>query len=419
MNDAKIPKMHETNEVTEPPTFSIILPTKNRPEILPFSIGSVLSQSYQNWELILVDNSDDDTTTEVRALIDQYNDSRICYIRTGGLILQDNWEEGYKHVHGEYTLLLRDKDGLVDGTLDFLAKIIDTYSHPEMISWKHTPMHPISGYIKKGEACTIESISIAEILQEIYSFNWSSFMWLAPQVSIIRMSLIKKLCSSAPNRLFYGMTADTVIRYRILLCNPKGFYHIHAPLSVELYPFDSVGHSMGRNTKTEASLQPLGFTFEDLFKYVPIKQFSHFNLKYNELLMYDAKHGGEELMKKLKWDNYYKNNDGKDEFKRNVGRFISTASEISKIYIYIDKYWVLCGKFVKLLNNYPKLIRTGVVFVRATLEPISIQKKISMIALTLLSLFREDKTFLPCYSRHARQHIPIQGNICEMPIFVE
>ena len=414
MNDIKIPDKNETI------TFSIITPTKNRSEVLPLSIGSVLSQHYQNWELILVDNSGDTRTAD---FMRQYNDPRIHYVKTGGLSLQENWEEGYKHAHGEYTLLLRDKDLLIDGALDVLAKMIDRYEHPEIVSWKHTIMHLVSGFIEQKRKCTIESVSTTELLQDIYSFEWLKFDLLAPQTSIMRMSLIKKLHSSPPNKLWYGAMGDVVIRYRTLLCNPKGLYYISVPLSVTLWPFDATGNSIGKNKKTDEYLRLEGLVFEDLFKYVPIKHLSLLNVRYNDLLKYDTECEDGKLREKLNWDNYYRReatsywkvvreygfgSPEEQEFRQNIMRY---HPEFFETYVYPPWYEYVVGRLLK--NHLVHFGRVKDTLIRAVHDPMPLQKRMSMIKLAILQTFRDDKRLIPFYSRHARKHIPIHGHICE------
>lgn len=60
------------------PTVSIVLPTYNRAYILPKAIGSILGQTFTDFELIIVDDGSVDNTKEV---IDAFRDSRIKYVR--------------------------------------------------------------------------------------------------------------------------------------------------------------------------------------------------------------------------------------------------------------------------------------------------------------------------------------------------
>lgn len=89
------------------PFFSIILPTYNRAHFLPKAIESVLKQTLEDWELIIVDDGSTDNTKEVVA---KYNDSRIRYF------FQENQERsaarnnGIDQAQGEYICFLDSDD---------------------------------------------------------------------------------------------------------------------------------------------------------------------------------------------------------------------------------------------------------------------------------------------------------------------
>ena len=57
---------------------SIVLPTYNRGEMLKKTISSIISQTYTNWELIIVDDASNDNTA---GIVKGMDDSRICYVK--------------------------------------------------------------------------------------------------------------------------------------------------------------------------------------------------------------------------------------------------------------------------------------------------------------------------------------------------
>jgi glycosyltransferase involved in cell wall biosynthesis len=63
----------------ERPFFSVIIPAYNRASILPETIESIQKQSFDSWEIIVVDDGSKDNTEEVvRGILSQ--DSRINYV---------------------------------------------------------------------------------------------------------------------------------------------------------------------------------------------------------------------------------------------------------------------------------------------------------------------------------------------------
>jgi glycosyltransferase involved in cell wall biosynthesis len=89
------------------PFFSIILPTHNRAHFLPKAVESVLTQTFEDWELVIVDDGSTDNTKEV---VLAYQDPRIIYI------YQENQERsaarnnGISKARGEYICFLDSDD---------------------------------------------------------------------------------------------------------------------------------------------------------------------------------------------------------------------------------------------------------------------------------------------------------------------
>ena len=93
------------------PKFSVIIPTYNRANYVVEAVESVFQQTYQNSELIVVNDGSTDDTAEV---IRRFGD-RICYVEkaNGGKASAVNL--GLKYATGEYVWILDDDDiGLPD-----------------------------------------------------------------------------------------------------------------------------------------------------------------------------------------------------------------------------------------------------------------------------------------------------------------
>ncbi|PEJ62245.1 glycosyltransferase family 2 protein [Bacillus wiedmannii] len=92
------------------PLVSIIIPTYNRVNYLKISLESALSQSYENIEIIIVDDSTNDGTYHfIQSYLHQY--PRIKYYRNkrniGGAL---NFIKGFQYSTGEYVNFLMDDD---------------------------------------------------------------------------------------------------------------------------------------------------------------------------------------------------------------------------------------------------------------------------------------------------------------------
>ena len=85
--------------------ISIIIPAYNAEKYIAETINSVLSQTYKNWELIIVDDgSTDDTAKIVKAFCDK--DDRIQYFYKENSGVSDTRNYGMEKAKGDYFALL-------------------------------------------------------------------------------------------------------------------------------------------------------------------------------------------------------------------------------------------------------------------------------------------------------------------------
>ena len=105
------------------PKVSVIIPTCNRARFLRLAIESVLNQTFQDFEIIVIDDaSNDDTPTMMETL----SDTRIRYLRQGSKKGQGATRNaGIREARGEYIALLDDDDEWLPTKLQKQVALLD------------------------------------------------------------------------------------------------------------------------------------------------------------------------------------------------------------------------------------------------------------------------------------------------------
>jgi glycosyltransferase involved in cell wall biosynthesis len=109
------------------PKVSVIIPTYNRAHFIAEAIQSVLDQTYQDFEMIVVDDGSTDITKDV---VDSFKDLRIKYIYQENRKLPTARNTGISASTGEYIALLDSDDALLENALEKGVRVLDR--HPEV-----------------------------------------------------------------------------------------------------------------------------------------------------------------------------------------------------------------------------------------------------------------------------------------------
>lgn len=113
----------------ETPLISIIIPTYNRAHLIGETLDSVLAQTYQNWECIVVDDgSTDDTEEVVGAFI--YRDSRFqLHHRPHNILCGGNGARNYgaELAIAKYIIFFDSDDLFINTALENRMKVISKY----------------------------------------------------------------------------------------------------------------------------------------------------------------------------------------------------------------------------------------------------------------------------------------------------
>lgn len=112
------------------PLVSVILPTRNRADLIGRSIRSVLSQSFRDFELIIVDDNSSDNTADV---VRGFHDDRVIYDRlpaNKGAAAARN--RGVELAKGRIIAFQDDDDEWIQGKLEKEVKVFEENTYPDL-----------------------------------------------------------------------------------------------------------------------------------------------------------------------------------------------------------------------------------------------------------------------------------------------
>jgi len=122
------------------PRFSILIPTRDRPVTFRHTLATALSQSGDDFEIVVADNA---SGPAVATIVEEAASSRIRTIRSNEILpMTRNWELGLAQCRGEYVTILGDDDGLLPSTLQCARLLLDA-TQARLLSWTpHTYWWP-------------------------------------------------------------------------------------------------------------------------------------------------------------------------------------------------------------------------------------------------------------------------------------
>ncbi len=105
------------------PKISVCLPAYNRVEYAREAIKSVLSQTYNDYELII---SDDASTENIEGMVSSFNDKRLKYFKQKvNLGFIKNWNFCLDKSRGSYIKILGDDDVLLPDCLEKSVRVLE------------------------------------------------------------------------------------------------------------------------------------------------------------------------------------------------------------------------------------------------------------------------------------------------------
>jgi len=203
----------------EAPLVSVVTPVYNGEKYLDECINSVLTQTYQNWEYIILNNCSTDRTLEIA---EKYaaKDKRICIFNNETLLpIMKNWNRALSHTSSKskYCKIVHADDFLFPECIERMVSISEAYPTIGIVGsyglWGNRVVSdgiPYSTeFIPGRELCRLT------LLDQIFCF-WS------PSSLLIKSDVIRK------REFFYNeayLHADDEASYEILKESDFGFVH--------------------------------------------------------------------------------------------------------------------------------------------------------------------------------------------------
>ena len=106
------------------PKVSVIIPTYNRADLLPRAVKSALSQTYDDYEILIVDDCSTDHTRET---VSAWDDERVRYTRhTENRGQSGALNMGIHNASGQYIAFLDDDDEWVPTKLEKQVAVLES-----------------------------------------------------------------------------------------------------------------------------------------------------------------------------------------------------------------------------------------------------------------------------------------------------
>jgi glycosyltransferase involved in cell wall biosynthesis len=160
-------------DLSKTPRVSICLPSYNHAQFLPAAIDSILRQTYQDFEIIIVDDGSMDGSLQIAEDYALRHPSQILVLthpERRNLGISETVNLAYRHCRGEYWSGLPSDDMLVPDKLERQVAFLDAnpnigwvYSYAKLVD---EVGQPLAGFQNFGEDITRDSHPLRRLIQK-------------------------------------------------------------------------------------------------------------------------------------------------------------------------------------------------------------------------------------------------------------
>ena len=178
--------------MNESPKISICIPTYNRLDFLKLTIELCLKQTFQDFEIVITDNSDNNNS---KNYLTQLNEPKIRYYKnSNNLGFTGNFNAVIKRARGSYIKVLMDDDVMEPNTLAEMAKVLDEHSTVGVV------MSPMNVIDQNGKKDYYRAYLIKKVH---YLYQYQKHSGLVQRNRILLDFLTKKYPCCVPSALMY------------------------------------------------------------------------------------------------------------------------------------------------------------------------------------------------------------------------
>ncbi len=199
------------------PLVSVLMTSFNREKFIAEAIESVLNSTYQNFELIIVDDCSQDKTVDIAKSFAAKDDRIKIYVNEKNLDQFPNRNKAASYAKGKYIKYLDSDDTIYDWGLEYCVSMMEKYPEAGM------------GILKLEKKITAEYMDSKEVIN--INFFTCPLLNIGPSGTMLRREAFEQIGRYKPD---YGVPSDMYFNLKmaatfpiVLLEKVFFFYRVH------------------------------------------------------------------------------------------------------------------------------------------------------------------------------------------------
>lgn len=234
--------------------FSVVIPTRNRPDMAVVALKSVLRQDFMDFEVVVSDNSSPGSAGQLQATVARIADPRVVYVQPNTeLSMGEHWEFALQHARGEYVGYLTDRmafkrDALAKLHLEISTHRAQVMSYSSSGLMEEAPPFRLQRPPFSGRAETYEAAWVVKLL------SLSICPWGAPNMlnSFASRPVLNSMASRYPDLMASSVAPDVSFGVHVL-DQMDQFHYLDEPLMLSYGVASSNGAALSRGRSNEAA----------------------------------------------------------------------------------------------------------------------------------------------------------------------